>query len=88
MLDRHNLSQAAVVYTTALIPALKSSLARAIHALSAFDRDRMAHAALAAAHAATAFILALEGALAHALCALAVALIYAVLCRRPPDHRR
>jgi hypothetical protein len=51
-----------------------------------FDRHHLAHAALAAVYATSAVILTLEGAVAHAICALAAALIYAVLCRRPPDR--
>jgi hypothetical protein len=41
------------------------------------DRRRFADAALAAVYITTAFIPAAEGALAHATCALAAALIYA-----------
>jgi hypothetical protein len=40
------------------------------------DRHRLAHAGLGAVYAVTAVILTLEGAPAHAICALAAALIY------------
>lgn len=47
-------------------------------------RYRLCHTALAAVHAATAIVLAVEGAAALALCALAAALIYAALSRQTP----
>ncbi len=52
-----------------------------------FDRHRLAHAALSAVYGCTGCILALEGAIAHSLCALAAALIYAVLCRESHHER-
>jgi len=45
-----------------------------------FDCYRLAHAALAAVYVATAVILILEPAPAHAICASAAALIYATMC--------
>jgi hypothetical protein len=47
------------------------------------NRRRLADAALAAVYATTAFILAAEGALAHAVCASAAALIYTALYALP-----
>ncbi len=46
-----------------------------------FDRHRLAHAALSTVYGCTGCILAFEGAIAHAVCAFAAALIYAALCR-------
>jgi hypothetical protein len=45
-----------------------------------FDRRRLANAALAAVYVATAVILILEAAPAHAVCAAAAGLIYATMC--------
>jgi hypothetical protein len=50
------------------------------------NRHRLAHAGLAAISAATTAILIAEGAIAHAICALAATLIYAALCCRSSDH--
>ena len=51
-----------------------------------FDRDQLAHAALAVVHAVAAAILAFESAFGDSLCALAAAAIYAAMCKRPPDR--
>jgi hypothetical protein len=48
--------------------------------------DNLAHGLLAAVYAATAVILAFEQALAHAICAAATALIYAVMSTRRNAH--
>jgi hypothetical protein len=50
------------------------------------DRHNLAHTALTAVYIATALILTIEGTYAHAICALAAAVIYAFLSRRPRNH--
>jgi hypothetical protein len=44
------------------------------------DRHTLAYTVLAAVHVATAALVALDGALAHATCALIAALAYGALC--------
>jgi hypothetical protein len=68
----------------AAMPRLKTLSAT----LAKHDHHCLAHAALGCVHFAMGVLLALDGALAHSLCALVAALIYAALSRHKPGTPR